>query len=269
VSIVGLSGSGKSSIASLLLKLYPINGSSHSLLSPPSDNHSDITISNRSISRIHTPTLRSLIAIVSQTPTLFPATIAENIAYGLHEASLLNTRANVISAAQAAGIHEFIATLPNGYDTPIGEGGTGLSGGQAQRIAIARALVRRPNVLILDEVTSALDAESAGNVRDTISRLLAADRASLPFEGGRISTTSRLTIIIITHSKEMMRAADWVCMLDRGSVAEVGTYEELVKQDGKFASLVKGKAFGLDEARTRRRSLMMMTRRSGIIVGDY
>jgi ATP-binding cassette subfamily B (MDR/TAP) protein 1 len=268
VALVGLSGSGKSTIASLLLNLYTVKAlpSSSSLLATPGKT-SDITFSNRSIKRIHTPTLRSLIAIVSQTPTLFPATIAANIAYGLHSSSPLNTIANIASAAEAAGIHDFITSLPQGYETLIGEGGTGLSGGQAQRIAIARALVRRPNVLILDEATSALDIESAAVVRDTIRKLLAADRALRDEERG--AQISRLTVIIITHARDMMRVADWICMLDKGKVVEVGAYDELVRQGGTFSKLVRGQAWEDEEARAKTRSLIRMSKIQGLDVGDF
>ena len=135
--------------------------------------------------------------------------------------------------------------------TLIGDGGTGLSGGQAQRIAIARALVRRPNVLILDEATSALDVESATIVRDTIRKLLTADRALV--ERQSRSLHGRLTVIIITHARDMMRVADWICMLDRGRVAEVGTYDELVRRGGNFSRLAKGQAREEEETQVRRR----------------
>jgi ATP-binding cassette, subfamily B (MDR/TAP), member 1 len=262
IVLVGLSGSGKSTIASLLLNLYPTNSETPTLLSP-TDMSADITFSHRSIRRIHTPTLRSLISIVTQTPTLLPATVAENIAYGLHDTSPLNTYAAVEGAARAAGIHDFIVSLPQGYDTLIGEGGTGLSGGQAQRIAIARALVRRPNVLILDEATSALDVESAALIRDTVKRLLEFDRRQREPERGHVN--QRLTVIIITHSREMMKIADRICMLDKGRVVETGPYGELVRRGGAFAALVRGKAWDKDEVRKKRESLMMLKRASGII----
>jgi ATP-binding cassette, subfamily B (MDR/TAP), member 1 len=268
VALVGLSGSGKSTIAHLLLNLYSTHSETPSLLSP-SDLSADITFSGRSIKRIHTPTLRSLISIVTQTPTILPATVADNIAYGLHKSSPLNKRSNIKAAAIAAGIHSFITSLPQGYDTLIGEGGSGLSGGQAQRIAIARAIIRRPNVLIFDEATSALDAESTALIRDTIRKLLEHDRATMQeTDVRRGSVSGRLTVIIITHNRDMMKVADWICMLDRGRVVEKGSYEELVRNRGSFASMVRGKAWKEDEREKRRQSVMAMKRASGVVFAD-
>ncbi|KAF3892071.1 ABC a-pheromone efflux pump AtrD [Trichophyton interdigitale] len=209
-AIVGPSGSGKSTIASLLLALYP---------SPPSaGNTGTITLGGVNIRNIHVPTLRSLISIVPQDPTLFPASIKENIIYGLPGNSSLNTSANIQAAATAAGIHDFISSLPSGYDTLVGDGGVGVSGGQAQRIVIARALVRRPRLLILDEATSSLDVESATVIKQTVTRLMASGRS--------------LTVIIITHAKDMMELADNVVVVDGGAVVEEGTFSDLSSRSG-------------------------------------
>ncbi|TKA77577.1 hypothetical protein B0A49_02831 [Cryomyces minteri] len=218
-ALVGSSGSGKSTIASLLVNLYstgPIR----------LDFIPELTLAGRDIKRIHTPTLRNLITIVSQTPTLFSATIAENIAYGLRDSSVRNNLASVRAAAVCAGIDEFITSLPLGYNTPIGEGGTGISGGQAQRISIARALVRKPSVLILDEATSALDVESAATIRDTIQQL--------------VNSGTGMTVLIITHSRDMMRIAQNIVMLDQGQVVEEGGFDELMARRGEFARLLSG-----------------------------
>ena len=226
VALVGASGSGKSTIASLILGLYPPNAPlSFDLRAPP-----PLCISTRHISRLDTSTLRSLIGIVPQTPVLFPTTLYENIVYGLPMQSPFRRIENVSHAAQQAGIQDWIATLPDRYDTLVGENGAGISGGQAQRVAIARALVRDVKCLILDECTSALDAESAALVRDTIVRVTRAKRMS--GEG--------MTVVIITHSKEMMRIADEVVMLERGSVVEHGGYEELMGRKEAFWRLLKG-----------------------------
>jgi ATP-binding cassette subfamily B (MDR/TAP) protein 1 len=251
VAIVGTSGSGKSTIAALLLKLYTTANetSNEAILA------SDITLSGREIRRIHTPTLRNLITIVSQTPTLFPISISANIVYGLQKGDPLNTAVNVRSAAEAAGIHDFVSSLPLGYDTIIGEGGMGLSGGQAQRIAIARAIARRPNVLILDEATSALDVESANVVRESIQNLLEQDRKQVVRE---------MTVIVITHSKDMMKITERIIMMDKGAVVEEGSYDELIRRNGKFANLLRGETWEKDIKRVTRRSILLMSKVPGV-----
>ncbi|EFR05351.1 multidrug resistance protein 1 [Nannizzia gypsea CBS 118893] len=209
-AIVGPSGSGKSTIASILLALY----------SPPpsAGNKGSITLGGVDIRNIHVPTLRSLISIVPQDPTLFPASIKDNITYGLPDKSSLTASANIQAAAKAAGIHDFISSLPSGYDTLVGDGGVGVSGGQAQRIVIARALVRNPRVLILDEATSSLDVESASVIRQTVTKLMASGRG--------------LTVIIITHAKDMMELADNVVVVDDGAVVEEGSFSDLSSRSG-------------------------------------
>lgn len=178
---------------------------------------------------LHIPTLRSLISIVSQQPTIFPGTIHENICYGLDGGSPLNFIHNVRAAAQAAGIDEFISSLPQGYRTVIGDGGVGLSGGQTQRLVIARALVRRPQVLVLDEATSALDSASADVIRRTVQQLVA----------------TRLTVIIITHAREMMEIADNIVVLEQGIVVETGPYKALYRRpEGKLKALIEDDDMG-------------------------
>lgn len=218
-AIVGSSGSGKSTVASLLLGLYP--PSTPGKLAP-----STLLIGGRDIRSLHIPTLRSLISVVAQQPTLFATSIAANISYGLSETSPLNTIGNIRAAAKAAGIHEFVDSLPRGYKTPVGDGGLGLSGGQAQRLVIARALVRRPEILILDEATSSLDAESAEVVRQSVGRLVASVRG--------------MTVVIITHSREMMDVASNIVVLKNGSVAEEGPFEELMRRGGELRRLLSG-----------------------------
>jgi ATP-binding cassette subfamily B (MDR/TAP) protein 1 len=245
-AIVGSSGSGKSTIAALLLKMYQTTAK------PRSSKHiPDMSISRHDIKRLHTATLRSHIAIVSQSPVLFPGTVYENIIYGLSLSSGQTATDNVRAAAQAAGVADFIDSLPQGYQTVIGEGGTGLSGGQAQRIAIARALVRGPEILILDEATSALDVESAGIVRDTIHRLVKDSQKDYELGnfsrrdtyGSRRTKRKHMTVIIITHAREMMAIAEHIVMLDKGRVVEEGSFDELRRKwRGPFARLLRGEA---------------------------
>ncbi|KAJ5564941.1 hypothetical protein N7513_001183 [Penicillium frequentans] len=209
-AIVGRSGSGKSTIASLLLALY---------VCPESrSGEPTITLGGEDISRLHVPTLRSQIAIVSQQPTIFPGTIYANISYGIDLQSPMTSMDSVRAAARGAGIDDFITSLPRGYWTVIGDGGIGLSGGQRQRIVIARALLRYPQILILDEATSGLDPAGAEIVRQTIQHL--------------VSVRADLTVIIITHAKEIIEIADHVIVLDQGVVVEDGPYQVLAQRMG-------------------------------------
>lgn len=218
-AIVGRSGSGKSTIASLMLALYESPEATDG--GPPA-----FSLDGIDIRRLHIPTLRSLISVVSQQPTIFPGTITSNICYGLDESSTLREPHNVRAAATAAGIDNFIMSLPDGYSTIIGDGAVGLSGGQAQRMVISRALIRRPQILILDEATSALDPTSAEVIRQTVRELVSAQLG--------------LTVIIITHAKEMMDIADNVVVLEQGCVVEKGPYEVLARRaGGKLRALIE------------------------------
>ncbi|KAF9885833.1 hypothetical protein FE257_012305 [Aspergillus nanangensis] len=217
-AIVGRSGSGKSTIASLLVGLYETP--------PPQNRNAAISLGGVDIRQLHIPTLRSRVAIVSQQPTIFPGTIHANISYGLDEQSPLYTLQNVRAAAKAAGIDDFISSLSQGYWTVIGDGAVGLSGGQAQRLVIARALARRPQVLILDEATSSLDPTSADLIRQTVRDLVAAGVG--------------LTVIVITHARAMMEIADHIVVLEQGFVVETGSYKELYKRaGGKLQALLE------------------------------
>lgn len=199
--LVGASGSGKSTLTSLILGLY-------------ATQPGQLSFSGYPIESLHLPTLRSLISIVPQTPHLLPSTISENIVYGLPEQSSHASASSVRRAAKLAGIDSFIRSLPLGYSTLIGEGGTGLSGGQAQRIAIARAVVRKPTLLILDEATSALDEESAAGVRKLVKRLV---------EQG-------VGVLIVSHERGMMEGREDVVVLAKGEVAERGGFRELMRK---------------------------------------
>ncbi|CAI9626304.1 unnamed protein product [Alternaria burnsii] len=272
-AIVGSSGSGKSTIASLLLKLYQTDGKT----TTSSDSAGSMSVSNHNVKDLHTITLRSRMALVSQKPVIFPGTIAENIAYSLSPPYPKEIIESIHAAARAAGVSEFIDSLSQGYDTLIGEGGTGLSGGQAQRISIARALLRNPDVLILDEVTSALDVASINIIRDTILRLVNDDNETsspispplspharsggiwdgvdkdwdikvakhqkrMAAKGGEKGKQprKRMTVIIITHAREMMAIAGHIVVMDRGRVVERGSFKELKKKGSAFELLLRG-----------------------------
>jgi ABC-type multidrug transport system fused ATPase/permease subunit len=203
VALVGPSGAGKSTILSLLLRLYQ-----------PSQGK--IVLDGRDLADYERESLRHNIGVVLQDTLLFRASIADNIAYGIEQA----TREQIVEAAREANAHEFILTLPDGYDTIIGERGSSLSGGQRQRICLARALVKQPPILILDEPTASLDQGSATYVRATIARIQA-DR----------------TTIVITHHLVGMDLFDRIIVLDRGALVEQGTHRQLLDRRGLYAGL--------------------------------
>jgi ATP-binding cassette subfamily B (MDR/TAP) protein 1 len=206
VAIVGASGSGKSTIAALLQRLYE-----------PDDGR--IFVGINQLQHMDVRWLRDHVAVVSQNPHLFDATVAENIAYG----DMPLTKEDVERAARAANVHDFIMSLPDGYDTMVGENASLISGGQAQRLSIARALVRPSRILILDECTSALDPANQAAVMDTIKK-------------ARVGRTT----IMVTHKLNVMRMCDRVVVLDDGKVAEMGSYDELVRMGGVFTRLASG-----------------------------
>ena len=203
LALAGASGSGKSTIASLLLGLYP-------------PTHGSITINHIPLRSIHLATLRSRVALVPQQPTLFPASVADNIAYALPERSPLASAPSIRAAAQAAGIHDFIMGLPEGYDTHIGPGGTGLSGGQQQRIAIARAVVRKPSLLVLDEATSGLDRETARCVRELVRRC----------------RRDGVGVLVISHERAMLECCEEVAVVKDGRVVERAGFARLMRREG-------------------------------------
>jgi ATP-binding cassette subfamily B protein len=162
--------------------------------------------------------LRQNIGIVLQTPFLFSGTIAENIAYAKPAAG----REDIIRAAKAANAHDFITNLPEGYDTIVGEGGTGLSGGERQRISISRAILLNPRILILDEATSSVDTETERQIQKALDTLVK----------GR-------TTIAIAHRLSTLYNADRILALEHGRIAEIGTPNELMEQRGLFYNLVQ------------------------------
>jgi len=161
--------------------------------------------------------LREQIGVVLQEPFLFHGTILENIAYSNPDASW----AEVIASAKAANAHDFIINFPDGYDSVVGERGTGLSGGEKQRISIARAILKNPRILILDEATSSVDTETESLIQAAVERLVE----------GR-------TTFAIAHRLSTLRKSDRLVILDRGEIREIGTHNELLANDGLYKRLV-------------------------------
>ena len=206
VAIVGASGSGKSTIAALLQRLYePTSGS--------------IAIGPNRLGSIDVNYIRDHVAVVSQNPNLFDAPISENIAYG----SRALPQAQIEEAAKSAHVHDFIMSLPNGYETAVGENASLISGGQAQRIQIARALVRPSKILILDECTSALDPTNQAAVLETI-------------KDAKVGRTT----VMVTHKIAAMKMCDRILVVHDGAIAETGTFDELMDCKGVFAQLASG-----------------------------
>jgi ABC-type multidrug transport system fused ATPase/permease subunit len=166
--------------------------------------------------------LRGYMALVSQEPFLFDMTIGDNIRFGVDD-QIQVTQEEVEAACKASNIHEFITSLPEGYNTRVGDKGSQLSGGQKQRIAIARALIRKPRVLLLDEATSALDSDSERLVQEALDNILE--------EGGR-------TTITIAHRLSTIQNADLICVVKDGRVIEQGTHWELLSLNGTYSELV-------------------------------
>jgi ATP-binding cassette subfamily B protein len=177
-----------------------------------------IRFDGQDVSKLDVANLRKQMAVVPQEVMLFGGSIAENIAYGKPGAS----KAEIEAAAQVANAHEFISTMPEGYETTVGPRGVKLSGGQRQRIAIARAVLADPRILLLDEATSALDAESERLVNEALERLLK----------GR-------TALVIAHRLSTVRNADKILVVHNGQIVESGTHEELMAMAGTYRLLVE------------------------------
>jgi subfamily B ATP-binding cassette protein MsbA len=202
LALVGSSGSGKSTLLSLIPRFFD-----------PSEGR--VMLDDRDLRDLHLGDLRGLVGLVTQETMLFDGSVHENIAYGAEV-----ERSEVERVARAASAHEFISELPGGYDEVLGEGGSGLSAGQRQRLAIARALLKDPPILLLDEPTSALDAESEAKVQRALDELMR----------GR-------TCIVIAHRLATVRKADRIAVLEAGKVVEIGSNEELQEQRGRYAHL--------------------------------
>jgi ATP-binding cassette, subfamily B, bacterial len=211
VAIVGPSGGGKTTLLMLLQRLYPVDTGR-------------ITLDGLDIRDVSARTLRQNISSVYQDVGLFNDTIRDNIAYGRPTAS----DAEIEDAARVAFAHEFISQLPEGYDTVVGEHGSRLSGGQKQRVGIARALLKDAPILILDEATAALDAESEAMVQQALGNAVR----------GR-------TTFIIAHRLATVVNADRIVVLRNGRIEEIGTHVGLMHSSGYYASLVRGQAGGM------------------------
>ncbi|XP_051708698.2 ATP-dependent translocase ABCB1 isoform X2 [Oryctolagus cuniculus] len=210
LALVGPSGCGKSTVVQLIERFYdPLAGT--------------VLLDGKEVNQLNVQWLRAHLGIVSQEPILFDCSIAENIAYG--DNSRVVSQDEIIKAAKEANIHAFIDSLPDKYNTRVGDKGTQLSGGQKQRIAIARALVRQPHILLLDEATSALDTESEKVVQEAL------DKA----REGR-------TCVVIAHRLSTIQNADMIVVFQNGRVKECGTHHQLLAQKGIYFSMVSVQA---------------------------
>jgi subfamily B ATP-binding cassette protein MsbA len=205
VALVGPSGAGKSTLLNLILRFYDVTSGT-------------IEIDGQDIRSVSVASLREASALVTQEPFLFDETVADNIGCGKPGAS----RAEIETAARAAAAHEFIRSLPQGYETLVGEGGVRLSGGQRQRIAIARAILKNAPILLLDEATSSLDSESERAVQTALAQLMK-DR----------------TTLVIAHRLSTISDADKIVVFDQGRVVEHGTHGELLARSGLYARLYR------------------------------
>ena len=209
IALVGKSGSGKSTIADILARFYKVN-------------QGEILIDNVNINKTILNKFRNLFGIVTQEAILFNDTVYNNIRLGKLDA----TKEEITAAAKIANADIFINEMEDGYNTFIGEKGDKLSGGEKQRISIARAILKNPQILILDEATSSLDTESEKLVQDALIKLM----------------KSR-TSLVITHRLSTIKNADKIIVLDKGKIVEAGTHEQLIKEEGHYKKLSNLQSF--------------------------
>ncbi|SDZ37616.1 ATP-binding cassette, subfamily B [Saccharopolyspora shandongensis] len=219
VALVGPAGSGKSTVSLLLPRFYDVHAGSIRI-GPAEDGDA-----SHDIRDLRLDSLRAAVGVVFEEAFLFSDTIRGNIAYGRPDAS----EADVIAAAKAAEAHEFITSLPDGYDTAVGERGLTLSGGQRQRVALARALLSNPRILVLDDATSAVDPATEAAIHDTLR-----------------SVTAQRTTMLIAHRRSTLALADRIAVLDEGRVVDIGTEEELNQRCELFRSLLAGPGESID-----------------------
>ncbi|MFC7176691.1 ABC transporter ATP-binding protein [Halosegnis marinus] len=213
LALVGPTGAGKSTVLKLLLRMYDVDEGS-------------ISIDGQDLRDVTIPSLRKRVGYVSQDTFMFYGTVEENIAYGTFDAD----REDVIEAAKAAEAHDFISNLPEGYDTEVGERGVKLSGGQRQRVSIARAILKDPEILVLDEATSDVDTETEMLIQRSLDRL-----------------TEERTTFSIAHRLSTIKDADQIVVLEDGRIAERGDHDELIAEDGLYAHLWGVQAGEIDE----------------------
>jgi len=213
LALVGPTGAGKSTVLKLLLRMYDVD-------------EGEVRVDGQDISEVTLPSLRQHIGYVSQDTFLFYGTVEENITYGTFDAD----REDVVEAAKAAEAHEFIQNLPEGYDTEVGERGVKLSGGQRQRIDIARAILKDPEILVLDEATSDVDTETEMLIQRSLDRL-----------------TEDRTTFSIAHRLSTIKDADQIVVLEGGRIVERGTHDDLIGEQGLYANLWGVQAGEIDE----------------------
>jgi ATP-binding cassette subfamily B protein len=205
VGLVGPSGAGKSTLVQLLSRFYDVD-------------EGEILLDGHDLREVSLRSLRQQIGVVLQESFLFHGTVAENIAYGVPEAG----PAEIIAAAKAANAHDFVVNLPHGYDTQVGERGQLLSGGERQRVSIARAVLKNPRILILDEATSSVDTETETLIQEALDRLV-----------------SNRTTLAIAHRLSTLRKSDQIVVLERGRIVETGTHDDLLEGGGLYSRLCK------------------------------